>query len=625
MKHILQKAVITFIVRLVKDSNQSRWPSICIIFYLKAYENQMFIKSSVIALCCIAFSQLTIAQGPITCSGALLLSQSKTNSDPGYAFLHQKYPQLFKSDPVESTAVRVGRETGKLLKQPADKLRAWLEYLEKSYKKHRENPKSLAAIRDYYHDLYLTKIAEISESYYLLQSRIARERGFGDFELTNRMKLELAETVLNDQRESLDRWLSYFFSDESKFYPMWVKYWAFTSMVKLGKYNPETETFGSRSRGQVTPFIDLNPEAFALVVDAVVKRVNGKSLEDIQDPELLSLLTQTAQINFSKLYAHALKVRHNQVVAKSTDGKWVVYKQGSDHKLLVNSLEGMNTGWCTAGENTAKEQISQGDFHVFYSKDEKGEAKIPRIAIRMEGDKIAEVRGVGDGQNLDPAISETPVLKNKLQEFGMEGKAYTKKDSDMRMLSLIENKNKLGEALSIEELHFLYEIDANIDSFRHGNYFGEIDKDPRLKEIISTRDVRADISRALNIKSEQVSLTVAEALSGNIEYHYGTLRVAGNNFEAAAWGTKLVPPGTVLPKIVSGKFSFQGFEANNGIILPRRVHGAFNMSGPTTAAHIKFPDFVGGDFYLTTLESKDGLVLPKSIGGKTIFHMIKAN
>ena len=93
-----------------------------------------------------------------------------------------------------------------------------------------------------------------------------------------------------------------------------------------------------------------------------------------------------------------------------------MYRQGSDHLPLVNSLKGMNTGWCTAGEKTAEAQLRDGDLHVYYSIDQNNKLTIPRIAIRMEGNRIGEVRGVAADQNLDSAIAGADILQMKLAE-----------------------------------------------------------------------------------------------------------------------------------------------------------------------------------------------------------------
>jgi len=63
--------------------------------------------------------------------------------------------------------------------------------------------------------------------------------------------------------------------------------------------------------------------------------------------------------------------------------------------VLVKSLQGHGTGWCTAGETTTESQLSSGDFYVYYTLDKEGNPTIPRLAVRMEGSQIAEIRGVG--------------------------------------------------------------------------------------------------------------------------------------------------------------------------------------------------------------------------------------
>ena len=60
------------------------------------------------------------------------------------------------------------------------------------------------------------------------------------------------------------------------------------------------------------------------------------------------------------------------------EGEWKKFDQGSDPKELTKTIRGKGTGWCTAGEQTAKTQLLAGDFYVFYSKDDKKEAKIPK-------------------------------------------------------------------------------------------------------------------------------------------------------------------------------------------------------------------------------------------------------
>jgi len=59
------------------------------------------------------------------------------------------------------------------------------------------------------------------------------------------------------------------------------------------------------------------------------------------------------------------------------------------------------TGWCTAGENTARGQLKNGDFYVYYKQGR------PEVAVRMDGaDSVAEVRGNSPNQALNKEQQE---------------------------------------------------------------------------------------------------------------------------------------------------------------------------------------------------------------------------
>ncbi|MFB6212694.1 MAG: hypothetical protein ABEI53_02695, partial [Candidatus Magasanikbacteria bacterium] len=100
-------------------------------------------------------------------------------------------------------------------------------------------------------------------------------------------KQELAETIIDDQKESLDRWFDYFTSEDSNSFPMWAKYWAFTGMTKLGTYDKEEGSFDTRSKGTVAPFPDLNREALARAVDYMVGKYSEEYLNLQQDKKEL--------------------------------------------------------------------------------------------------------------------------------------------------------------------------------------------------------------------------------------------------------------------------------------------------------------------------------------------------
>ncbi|MDQ3008167.1 MAG: hypothetical protein M3Q81_01070 [bacterium] len=189
--------------------------------------------------------------------------------------------------------------------------------------------------------------------------------------------------------------------------------------------------------------------------------------------------------SFAQLYAYAIeKVTHaSKELLAVTEGQWVKYNQGLDHMSLVTSLQGHGTGWCTAGESTAQAQLQGGDFYVYYSNDRDAKPTIPRVAIRMEGGSIAEVRGIAPEQNLDPYVA--PIVEQKLEEFP-DGKAYQKKVSDMKRLTEIDHKSQSDTPLDAAQLAFLYEIDSPIQGFGYS-------RDPRIEELRNQRNLAKDI------------------------------------------------------------------------------------------------------------------------------------
>ncbi len=541
---------------------------------------------------------------------------SQVFAKPGGQLLHERDPELHTNPFIEDITKQHKRSTGVSLTRPAEKIDRWLEYLTQVAAKADKSPHAQVAVKNALHGQFVMKIADIPESYYALQVKMARERGYGDLIVHEHHKAELAEIVIADQAMSLDTWVEFMFSKDTSVYPMWLKYWMFTGMTKLSKYDAKNGSFGNRTKKTVTPYPELNREALAYVAESVLKQFNKQSLEDIRDPDFLSLLTG---LNFGKLYGRTL---FNLGVGKdgqfkSNEGRWVVYPQGSDATPLVKSLKGRNTGWCTAGEATAKSQLKSGAFHIYYSRDAQGEATIPRVAIRLEGESVAEVRGVAHEQNLDPQIIQTSIVSNKLKDFGDGGKSFEKKDYNMKLITNADRKNKSGEALSIEELRVLYEVDGPVIGFANK-------RDPRLRQIQDTRNPKVDIARALNVREDQVSTNAKEAMAGNVEFHYGDLLIAGNASEAQAWGREQVPMGTQLPKVVSGKFSIQGMSLSSNVKLPERVLGDAMISGEFESGHgLVLPQFVEGKLVVSWLKTRDGLILPQFVGKDTSIHIEK--
>lgn len=564
------------------------------------------------------------------------------------SFLKKKY-NLQNSPEVLRAAVRYDKrkpsEEGSMINsKPEDKINNYLNrFKEISERKDEgEREMGMTALKKVLYKSLVIKEEDVPESYFRNQERLAREQGHGDIKVSEEQKKQLTEVIISDQKSSLDNWLDYLSSPDAM-YPDWLKYYTIRSVSQLGKYNKEKKEFSKRNKNTTEPFIDINREALAYVLDAIIKKyedAKGYKAKEVlenkyQEIEADNRLTDQEKEerkkeqakfqeflnneDFAKLYAFAIEKVTPASKERLSDisGKWIKYERNSDHMPLVESLQGYGTGWCTAGESTAHAQLKGGDFYVYYSTDENGQPKIPRVAIRMEDDRIGEVRGIGPNQNLDPYIS--PVVSQKMEEFGTEGQKYQKKSADMKRLTEIDRRHKAGEDFSREDLKFLYQIDGRIEGFGY-------QEDPRIEELLAGRDKRNDLAYILDSKPEQISFSEEEALDStrDIVFHYGNLFVDRIEY---AQGLKLPnringslvfnnlksAEGLKLPKIVDGALSFSSLQSVKGLVLPDYIGESLSIHGVKSAKGLKLPNRVDYGISFTNLQSAEGLMLPDYI------------
>ena len=507
------------------------------------------------------------------------------NNYNGETFLNKVYKDLYNSPEVLQGYKNPG--------QKEKNIQEYMERLEILHKRVLDSPRKndINLLKHFYYEKYIIKEDDIPDSYYNHQAEIALERGYGHINITQSMKKEMAKQVIEEQKKSLDYWLEYFLSEDSKMYPTWAKYWAFQGMLKLGSFDKSSHEFSRRTKGTTSPFIELNHEALSLSIDTLLKYINK---ETIEDKELEKLIEKGV---FGKIYAYEItlldKIKKQE--SNTNNGIWIKYPQGSDHMKLVKSLEGKGTGWCTAGASTAKHQLEMGDFYVYYSYDSEGNPTIPRIAIRMEGNNIVEVRGVAEKQNLESDMES--IADKKLQDFSDYPK-YQQKISDMKKLTKIYKEYKTRE-LTEEELRFLYEIDKKIVGFGYS-------KDPRIKEVLTDRNIKKDLSSIFECSEEEVGITINDLNSKKLKYYVGNLL-----FLYLLIGDK----GLILPETIYGDLDLGGFTRAEGLVLPKTINGYLNLRDLKNAEGLVLPKTMNGYLFLDSLTSAKGLVLPKTING----------
>ena len=541
----------------------------------------------------------------------LLSDQKRSEIRVGAKFIHSHNPDFHTNRSVQTRAIRSGLTVSS---NPVDKLESWLIAMEQA----KSRSSTWRRLKNQLLDKLI--IDEVPQSYFSNLIKTNRERGLGDIKYNSEQKREITQKIQHDQRESLSLWIDYFFSEDTNIYPSWMKLWSFSQMTKLGALNRELSKFSKRNQSSTAPFVGLNREALAYVLDGVLRAANGEDLSGHQDQLFIELLERK---NFGKLYAHAiLKLTAADTVNINIDitsGEWIKYERGSDHRHLVDSLCGKNTGWCTAGESFAKSHLESGDFYVYYLNNKDGLPTHPRIAIRMEAEQIKEIRGVGPDQNLDSEIAQSGVLKDKLKEFGGQEELYFKQVEHMRKLTVIENKSDSKKEFTKDEIRFLYEIDEEIQGFGYS-------KDPRISQIIESRNKKEDLAYLFNIDSSRISLTKKEALRGNILYHYGNLELSDHLHlkdeslvllrKVARYlnlGNLTSANGLVLPKQVGGWLDLRSLTSADGLILPEKVDGGLDLRSLTSAEGLVLPKQVDGGLDLRSLTSAEGLVLPEQV------------
>ena len=405
-------------------------------------------------------------------------------SDKASQFLHDRNPQFHAQQEVSGVVEYLQENGEKIPNQPADRITHYLGFLaDKEYVNDGILTGDQESI-DRQITAHVIKGKDVPKAYFDLQKRIARERGNGDIEITKDKKAQMIESIQADQKASLNKWVEYLGGDDGS-YPNWFKHYAWDSVIKLGDYDKAKHAFQKRSKGTTAVYPELNREALAYTFNIINKtRIEEKiEIGENDDAKLHELLKSA---NFGKLYAHSVEsiVHDSPELRNNTEGSWKKFDQTDDPRTarrLSESLAGHGTDWCTAGESTAKAQLEHGDFYVYYTQDAEGKETIPRIAVRMDYDGVAEVRGVEVEQNLEGDMVD--IAMEKVRELP-GGERYLKVAEDMKRLTDIDNKVKAGGKLNSKDILFL----------RYGDIEGfGYEEDPRIEELIEDRSVTDDL------------------------------------------------------------------------------------------------------------------------------------
>jgi hypothetical protein len=397
-----------------------------------------------------------------------------------HEFLKKAFPQI-------NTELGIPKTTGE--KNPARDLISRLDTAKNRNKEHLLGSLVL--------DKHALKPKEIPQSQIDIQRRIARELGHGEISVgDDQLKSELAKQQVN----SLKKWVDYLASPDA-LYDTAFKYFVLRSVTKLAadgsKRITPTDYHESLSKvieGKRSKPLEPTVKEFPTLNTAALAKVQDVLLTDKAELEKTAQDAKNSN-NFWKLYEYALiKIQEEQLALtlekqEGSEGTWKKFDQGSDPSILSLAVRG--TGWCTEGVEMATSQLEQGDFHVYFTNNKNGIPTVPRIAIRMAEGSIAEVRGTNPGQEMEPEMVD--VVSSKMKEFP-DGVKYEKKVSDMKNLTQIVKKQENEEALTQEEIKFLWEVGNTIEGFSYDG--GE---DPRVYNTRKKRNFISDIKAVIDV------------------------------------------------------------------------------------------------------------------------------
>lgn len=441
-------------------------------------------------------------------------SSPEQNQKLGLDFLQRKY--TLNRDPLVASSanrhnLRIKRDGGEVIAEHdySGRIQGYFDHLNDLISHPERGERNLRFLKDRLYTQIIIKPEEIPDSYWQSIIQKHRDEGRPIEKIPERTKQNLSDTLITDQRESLDIWINYLASSDCK-WPDWFRYYTLRSVLVMGRYDKGKKKFAERSKTgkSISPFPELIRDAADFVYDALTKKQEGKfgnfgnlkygyGIKSEEKIEFERLLKQ-GDPNFSKLYAwaidHITPISEEQLL--ETRGQWIKYSQGSNPKKVTDALAQYGTGWCIRGEATTRLYLTDSDLEIYFSLDKDDKPVVPRIVIVTRDGRIDEVRGIAKEEHWDHYI--TNVVEQKLASLP-DGEKFKKRVVDMQKMTAlyrkcfaVDKKNGvktyLNSVLDKEELKFLYEFESEIEGFGYG-------KDPRIQEIRQKRNIKADLSQ----------------------------------------------------------------------------------------------------------------------------------
>ena len=419
----------------------------------------------------------------------------------------------------------------------------------------------------------------------------------GDGTFNSAFKYSIVTRVIREQTESINVWLDYLLKGEGSKLPLWAKVWAFQGVLKAGTYNKEREEFSRRRSDATVPFIELDKDALADSIQVIQARY-GKKMST-------SMLDKLDRADSFRILYGKLYLANRERLLEETEGIWKEYAvlanaYGKDTRIkLTDDLKGHNTGFPIDGYN---------HLFVYYTKDNNGEYKIPRIAIFKRQDvygktyRYNEVYGIDADFKVENNLQK--VLDRQLEAISPNFKWYYRKlESDMRLLDdLYQNYQK--SVLTDEETEFLYELYQPI------TYADNVmvRTDPRVSKIRRYRNKRADLAVYFNCEPAEIGLTEEDLYRHQLVY-FDYCAINNVRYE------EMKRRGYNLPtKYLRHSVRLTGYKSLPGLVLPEYVANQVDLPSLRDASGIVFPTDYCRLIRLPALRTLEGLVIDGEVG-----------
>ena len=372
------------------------------------------------------------------------------------------------------------------------------------------------------------------------------------------------------QLDTIKQWTDYLTQSD---YSAAFKY-LILDAVLTNNYNFKTDEYQKRNKKTIRNFTPFD----------------AGTLAELYTSESNALLKDYVKIQVE----NTANIVENSKFSSTGDGEWLKFGGGSEISSEeldknANKLSQLvqNTYWCT--KTNAKSQLEDGDFYVYATKNTDGSYS-PRVAVRMEGDEVGEVRGnASSKQDIEPEM--LPVAEKFLKEEIPNNSGKKWLDSIAYNTKVKTYTEKIqGKTLNLDDIQEY--VDILKDAKKYSVDYGENGLVTNLEDTFKT----AEFSIPVAFKTREIN--------------EDTIAFIGN----ATFGSQITDLGKL--KIITGVADFEISKINNlGSLQSIGGDAYFRDSRVTNLGSLESigGDAMFGDSYVTDLGAL------KSIGGTAYF------